>query len=190
MKKDAYVEYSRIAIISSLWAASEVFIGNMFHQLNLPFKGMMLTVVPCFLLAFAFFYLKKPSSIMKVGITVAVVRMLLSWKFNPNIAMSILCQSAAFYISIKLLGKNLLSSAIGGMLAQSWTYFQSYFFRMVFMGYNLEKILEHIRKIEIIQPIIEKVVLVFVVLWLIHVIPGIIAGLCGFKAGKNLSSEK
>lgn len=190
MKREFYTEYSRIAIIAALWAASEVFLGNYLHQLNLPFKGMILTLVPCFLLSFSYFFLNKPASVIKIGVTVAIVRMLLSWKFNPNIAISIIMQSIAFYIVIRIMGKNLISAIAGGILAESWTFFQSYFFRVVFMGYNLDEIIENLKKIDFLQPIIDKLVLVFIVLWFIHIVPSLFASVAGINVGKRLSGEK
>ncbi len=190
MNRDKVVEYSRIAVFSGLWALSEVLVGNYFHQLHVPFKGMWLTLVPCFLLSVAVFFFKQKLSILKTGIVVALIRTLISWKFNIFVTLSIFMQGLLIYLTYQIFGKNIGSGMIAGILAQGWTFFQSYFFRVAFYGAQLDDIIKRIMEIEFFQRFSQQIFLLFIILCLIHIIPGLIAGILGFKTGKKLADEK
>jgi|GEM_PF-7036092 len=190
MNRDKVVEYSRIAVFSGLWALSEVLVGNYFHQLHVPFKGLWLTLVPCFLLSVAVFFFKQNLSILKTGIVVALIRTLISWRFNIFVTLSIFVQGLLIYLVYQIIGKNFTAGIIGGMLAEGWTFFQSYFFRVVFYGAQLDDIIKRVMEMGFFQRFSEQIFLLFIILCIIHIIPGMIAGFLGFKTGKKLANEK
>ncbi|MFA5480643.1 MAG: hypothetical protein WC002_10410 [Candidatus Muiribacteriota bacterium] len=190
MDKTKIKEYSRIAVFAALWAASEVFLGNYLHSIRLPLKGMVLTSVPIFIFCIAVFYYKNPFSVIKTGIIVTVIRTVYSWHFNLNITLALFIQTILAFLCIFLLRKSKLTPLFIGILLQGWTFFQGYFYRVIFMGQDIVEVYEKAKTIPFFDIIISNILLVFTILYLIYTIPGIIAAYTGYFIGKELSEHE
>ncbi|MGM0608424.1 MAG: hypothetical protein ACQESP_08395 [Candidatus Muiribacteriota bacterium] len=189
MNKGKIKEFSKIAVFSSIWAVSEVFLGNYLHSVNLPMRGVILTALPVFLFSVGSFYFKTPLSPLKTGIIVALIRTIYSWKFNIFVTLAIMMQAVLANIILFLFSKSFFTPVLLGVFLQSWTYFQSYFMRVLFAGTDLKVVIDRVLDISFIQYFSSQIIIIFLIIYLIHILPGIVAGIVGYKIGKELSGN-
>jgi hypothetical protein len=190
MKKELIVEYSRIAIFAALWAVVEVFLGNYLHQIHLPFKGLVLTLTPIILFSVALFYLKGKFSVMYIGIVVALIRMVWSWKFNIFVILAIIMQALLANISVLIFRKSIITVICMGVLLESWTFFQRFFYRVIFMGSDLKSMFDTLKDYKVVADNLDNIVMLLIIIYILHIVPGMVAGVAGYITGRKLSENE
>jgi len=180
----------KAAILGSLWASFEIVLGNFVHSLRIPFGGQFMASLSVILLISAFQIWKQKGLIIRAGIICALMKLLTPGIkiFGPMIG--IFAEAALIELGIVLLGKNIAGYMLGGGFAIIWTLLQRIFNYLILYGMNLVLLYKQIYEYALkslpfssTSPWIPIIILI-----LIYMMMGAIAGYIGYLLGKK--SEK
>jgi hypothetical protein len=132
MKRQDFYISSYIAIFGSLWGASEITLGNLLHLFDVPFKGTVMSAIGCIICLVGSYLLpsKAKLPILSMGIIAMLIRLFSFGVFKIHIFVSMLVMSLLMQIVVSLLGYNLMSFIISGILVC----FAPYASALVFFG--------------------------------------------------------
>lgn len=136
MKRQDFYISSHIAIFGGLWGACEITLGNMLHLFNVPFKGTIMSAIGCIICLVGSYLLpsKAKFPILSMGIVAMLIRLLSFGVFKIHIFLSMLVMSLFMQIVVSILGSNLISFIVAGILACFAPYVLALFFFGLAMG--------------------------------------------------------
>jgi len=172
-----------IAVLAAVWAVSENVLGAQLHAMNIPFSGAFLTAVGVFLMVTCRSFVPKPGSVLTMGVVVALLRVLSIGAVVISPMIAIFMEALLVESVMTLGGTSIVTSSIGGMLAEAWTFVHPFVVQPLLFG--LSMLVIYARTISVgakvigIDPAnVVAIVLAFVVL---HAIAGLVAGVVGWR---------
>lgn len=181
-------KWLKASVLGTTWAASEIVFGSFLHNLRIPFSGNILTAIGLIILISASYKWKEKGLFWRAGIICAIMKTVSPSAviFGPMIA--IFTEALLLEISVILLGKNIFGFLLGSALAMSWVLVQRVLNFIIFYGSNIIDIYSNLMKMAEKQFHIETdmVWLPIIVLVIIHVFSGFLAGIIGVLSGKDI----
>jgi hypothetical protein len=137
MKRQDFYISSYIALFGGLWGATEITLGNLLHLFDMPFKGTIMSAIGCIICLVGSYLLpsKAKFPILSMGIIAMLIRLFSFGVFKIHIFISMLAMSLFMQLVVSLLGYNLLSFIIAGILVC----FAPYVSALVFFGLVMEQ---------------------------------------------------
>jgi len=173
-----------IAVLAAMWAVSETVLGGQLHALNIPFSGVVLTAIAVFLMITCRSLVPKIGSILVMGIVVALLRILSIGGVILSPTIAIIMQALLLELTMILSRRvTALSSSIGGMLAEFWTFFHPFIVQPLLFGLPMLTIYQKtiISGSQILGINPANVLVILAVLLIIHGIVGIVTGIVGWR---------
>jgi hypothetical protein len=132
MKRQDFYISSYIAIFGGLWGASEITLGNLLHLFDVPFKGTILSAIGCIICLVGSYLLpnKTKLPILSMGVIAMLIRLFSFGVFKIHVFVSMLAMSVFMQLAVSLLGYNLFSFILSGILVC----FAPYVSALVFFG--------------------------------------------------------
>lgn len=130
----------KASILGSIWAASEIILGSFLHNLQIPFKGNILTAIGFTLMISVSYRWKDKGLFWRSGLICAVMKTMSPSAviFGPMVA--IFAEALLLEISVRTLGRNAAGFLIGTSLAMSWILAQKIFNYILYYGFNIVEI--------------------------------------------------
>ena len=189
MNKDIW---TKAAVVGSLWASVEIIMGSFFHNLQLPFAGTLLAV---FTVTFVIAILQiwpERGLIWRAGIIAALMKSVSPSAIILGPMTGIFFEALLLEFFIFLLGRNLISYIVAGMMAVLSALFHKLITLLVIYGWDAVAILSNVYKFAMKQLSFTQVNPMDAV-WIlvsIYLILGTLSALMGFKIGKKAVEQK
>jgi len=172
-----------VAVLAAVWAVSENVLGAQLHAMNIPFSGAFLTAIGVFLMVTCRSFVPKPGSILMMGVVVALLRILSIGAVVISPIIAIFMEALLIELAMTFGGTSVVTSSIGGMLAEVWTFVHPFVVQPLLFGLSMLVIYGRTisvgSKILGIDPAnIVAIILAFVA---IHAIAGLVAGVVGWR---------
>ncbi len=136
-------EWLKAAVIGSIWASFEVVFGYFFHNLRLPFAGSFLTFWGIALMASFAEKWSGKRLFIKAGIISAIMRSMTPTSVILGPVIGIMLESVIFQTSINLLGKNILSYSVAGILSMLAAIMHKLVSILLIYGFDVVKVVEN-----------------------------------------------
>ncbi len=189
MKKDIWV---KAAVVGSLWASVEIIMGSFFHNLQLPFAGTLLAV---FTVTFVIAILQiwpERGLIWRAGIICALMKSISPSAVILGPMTGIFFEAVLLELFIFLLGRNLISYIIAGIMAVLSALFHKLITLLIIYGWDAVAILSNVYKFAMKQLSFTNVNPMDAV-WIlvsIYIILGLFASIMGYIIGQKAKSQK
>jgi nucleoside-triphosphatase THEP1 len=181
----------KASVLGTLWAASEIVLGSFLHNLRIPFSGNILAGIGIVLMIAVSYRWNEKGLFWRAGLICALMKTMSPSAviFGPMIA--IFSQGLLMEGSTRLLGRTMAGYLAGAALAMSWNFFQKIFNLWIFYGDNLVAIYTNLAEYARRQTGItsDLVWWPLLILLLLYVIFGIMAGIIGIRTGRRLLQE-
>ena len=189
MNKDIW---TKAAVVGSLWASVEIIMGSFFHNLQLPFAGTLLAV---FTVTFVIAILQiwpERGLIWRAGIIAALMKSISPSAVILGPMTGIFFEAVLLELFIFLLGRNLFSYVVAGMMAVLSALFHKLITLLIIYGWDAVAILSNVYKFAMkqlsftqVNPMDAVWILVSIYLFL-----GTLSALMGFRIGKKAVEQK
>ncbi len=180
----------RAAVVGGLWASIEIIIGSFLHNTRLPFAGSILAFAGTVLLIGFYQIWPYKGLILRAGLITAIMKSVSPSAIIFGPMTGILLEAILIELVLNLVGKNLISFMLAGILSISSALFHKIFSIIIFYGFNLVKIYVNIINFGLKQlgfrPASEFQILCFLLVFYISF--GILAGWLGALIGKKALS--
>ncbi len=189
MNKDIW---TKAAVVGSLWASVEIIMGSFFHNLQLPFAGTLLAV---FTVTFVISILQiwpERGLIWRAGIIAALMKSISPSAVILGPMTGIFFEAFLLEFFIFLLGRNIISYIIAGMMAVLSALFHKLITLLIIYGWDVVAILSNVYKFAMKQLSFTHVNPMDAI-WIlisIYLILGTFSALIGFKIGKKALEQK
>ena len=174
-------------MLGSVWAASEIVVGNFLHSMKIPFTGEIMTAFAIYLFSATGMKWKQAGIIWRAGLIAAVMRMMNPGVsiFGPVIGMSI--EALSIYIGVLIFGKNRLGFIVGGALALNMPLTQKIVNYLIVYGWDLITVFNKTANYIISSLKIKSVEPIHFILLMVAInsIVGILVAFAGCNAGSK-----
>lgn len=179
--------WQKAAVLGSVWAASEIVVGNFLHSMKIPFTGEIMTAFAIYLFSATGMKWKQAGIIWRAGLIAAVMRMMNPGVsiFGPVIGMSI--EALSIYIGVLIFGKNRLGFIVGGALALNMPLTQKIVNYLIVYGWDLITVFNKTANYIISSLKIKSVEPIHFILLMVAInsIVGILVAFAGCNAGSK-----
>ena len=134
----------KAAVIGSIWASFEIIFGSFFHSLRLPFAGTFLSFTSIVLLVSFSYKWNGKNLFLKAGIIAALMRSLMPTSIILGPLIGILIEAILFQTVLRLLGRNLFSFTLAGVLAMFSAIIHKVVSIILIYGFDIVKILKNL----------------------------------------------
>ena len=189
MNKDIW---TKSAVVGSLWASVEIIMGSFFHNLQLPFAGTLLAV---FTVTFVIAILQiwpERGLIWRAGIVASLMKSISPSAVILGPMTGIFFEAVLLEFFIFLLGRNLFSYVVAGMMAVLSALFHKLMTLLIIYGWDAVAILSNVYKFAMKQLSFTQVNPIDAV-WVlvsIYLILGTLSAMMGYKIGKKAIEQK
>ena len=191
MNKDIW---TKAAVVGSLWASVEIIMGSFFHNLQLPFAGTLLaTFTVVFVVAILQIWPER-GLIWRAGVICALMKSISPSAVILGPMTGIFFEAVLLEFFIFLLGRNIFSYIIAGMMAVLSALFHKLITLLIIYGWDAVAILSNVYKFAMkqlkftnVNPMDAVWILVSIYIGL-----GFVAAITGYIIGRkaNLKKEK
>jgi len=189
MNKDIW---TKSAVVGSLWASVEIIMGSFFHNLQLPFAGTLLAV---FTVTFVIAILQiwpERGLIWRAGIVASLMKSISPSAVILGPMTGIFFEAVLLEFFIFMLGRNLFSYVVAGMMAVLSALFHKLITLLIIYGWDAVAILSNVYKFAMKQLSFTQVNPIDAV-WVlvsIYLILGTLSAMMGYKIGKKAIDQK
>ncbi len=182
----------KASIVGANWAASEIILGSFLHNLNVPFKGSILTAIGLILMISVAQVWKDKGLFWRSGLICALMKTMSPSAviFGPMIA--IFMESLLLEFSVRISGRNTVGFIFGSILAMSWVFVQKIVNFIIYYGFSIVDIYSNLLKYAEKQLNIHfnTYWLPLLVLLGIYVLFGVFAAIVGIKISRSLDKRE
>ncbi len=191
-KKQLSEKWLKAAVVGSLWATVEIVLGSLLHNLKLPLAGSVLSFITVYLVISFFQVWKDHGLIWRAGLICALMKSISPSAIILGPMVGILSQAIILDMMIRLTGKNLFSYLVGGALAVFSALAQKALTLLILYGWDFVLLLENMYFFAARQLRVEQLPpsWLLVLLSLVYLFSGALAGFMGFITGKNYVKEQ
>jgi hypothetical protein len=130
----------KAAVVGGLWASIEIIIGSFLHNTRLPFAGSMLAFAGTVLLIGFYQIWPHRGLIIRAGLITAVMKSVSPSAIILGPMTGIMLEAVVIELVIILLGNNLLSIMLAGILSVSSALFHKVVSLLILYGFDLIQI--------------------------------------------------
>lgn len=131
---DAPRLWPRAAAIGSLWAAIEITVGSLLHNLRIPFGGTLLAAGGVLLMTAALQRWQAPGLVWRAALIAALMKSISPSAVILGPMVGIFSEGVILFLAVSLLGRGPAGCLAGGALAVSWTLAQKILLLLVTYG--------------------------------------------------------
>jgi len=172
-----------IAVLAALWTASEDILGAQLHAMNLPLTGVPLTAIAVFLMVTGRGLVPKRGSTILMGIVVALLKIFSIGGVVLPPMIAIFMEALAVELTMTAGGVKQTTAAIGGMLAEMWSFVHPFVVPPLLFGVEMLEMYKRTvlsgSKLLGIDP--ANAIMIILVLVALHGVVGVVAGLVGWR---------
>ncbi len=171
-----------IALLATVWAAIEIQLGILLRTINTPFRGLILTFFALIILFLGRNMVPKRGVVFLMGLTAAFMKFLFlgGIAIYPVIAISI----ESFLVELCLFHKppGKLQFYLAGALGMGWSFLNPFLTKGLLAGWGILKVYQMlIENGASLLGIKQQAFGVFIMLFGLHLVLGVIAGIFGCK---------
>jgi len=172
-----------IAVLAALWTASEDILGAQLHAMNLPFTGIPLTAIAVFLMVTGRALVPKRGSTILMGIVVALLKIFSIGGVVLPPMIAIFMEALAVELTMTTAGVNQLTGAIGGMLAEMWSFVHPFVVPPLLFGADMLDMYDMVVSSgsKLLGIDLANAIVIILVLIVLHGVVGVVAGLVGWR---------
>lgn len=182
----------KASILGANWAASEIILGSFLHNLNIPFKGNILTAIGLILMISVAYKWKERGLFWRSGLICALMKTMSPSAVLLGPMVAIIMEALLLDISVRLLGRNMAGFFLGSALAMSWILTQKIINYIIYYGSNIVEIYANVLKYAE-----QQLNLQFDIFWLpvlillaVYVLFGLFAATVGVKMARSIASNQ
>ena len=190
-KKQLSEKWLKASVVGSLWATVEIVLGSLLHNLKLPLAGSVLSFITVYLVISFFQIWKTHGLIWRAGLICALMKSISPSAIILGPMIGILSQAIILDMIIRLSGRNLFSYLVGGALAVFSALLQKALTLLILYGWDFVLLLENMYFFAARQLRLEHLppALLLVLLSMIYLLSGALAGFMGFLTGRNYQKD-
>lgn len=185
-------KWLKATVLGSLWAAFEIIVGSLLHNLRMPFAGTFLSSFAVILLVSFYQLWKEKGIIFRAGMICAIMKSVSPSAviFGPMIG--ILSEAILLELLVLLFGRNIFSYIIGGGIAVLSALIHKAVNLIILYSFDLVKVYLNMfhyaeRKLNLPESSAFNLLLL---LSLIYFILGAASAIIGFFIGKRANATK
>ena len=177
----------KAAVVGGLWASLEIIIGSFLHNTRLPMAGTTLAVAGTVLLLGYYQLWPQKGLIIRAGLITAIMKSVSPSAVILGPMTGILLEAALIELIILLLGNNLFSYVIAGILSVSSALFHKLVSLLIFYGFDLIKVYLNIINFALKQLKVSEAAPIDVlgILLFVYLVLGTFAAIAGRYIGKK-----
>ena len=191
MDKSKKEVWLKATVIGSLWASIEIILGSFFHNLRIPLAGTWLTMISIvFIIAFLQIW-KDKGMLWRAGLICALMKSVSPSAILIGPMIGIFSEAILIDASTRVLGRNFMAYAIGGILAMLSTLMHKIVTLLIYYGFDIVQLIKNLYDFSVKQLGIpglkpEKALLVLLAF---YILLGIIAALFGYIIGRKATQK-
>jgi len=185
----------KAAVVGGLWASVEIIIGSFLHNTRIPFAGTFLAVAGTILLIGFYQIWPQRGLIIRAGLITALMKSVSPSALILGPMTGIFMEAALVELVIFVVGANLPSYVLAGILSVSSALFHKVVSMIIVYGFDLVKLYVNMINFALKQFRIEAAepLEIFGALLMVYAVVGTLAGWMGYVIGKKamkMSHEK
>jgi hypothetical protein len=184
--------WMRAAVAGGLWASVEIIVGSFLHNMRIPFAGSILAFNGTVLLLGFYTIWPYRGLVMRAGLITAIMKSVSPSAIILGPMTGILLEALLIEVAIALLGKNLISYMVAGILSLSSALFHKIISLIIYYGFNLVKIYVNMINFGLKQLHVREATDVQILWFLMafYVFFGVLTGWLGYLVGKKAGKIK
>ncbi len=182
----------KASILGANWAASEIILGSFLHNLNIPFKGNILTAIGLILMISVAYKWKDRGLFWRSGLICALMKTMSPSAVLLGPMVAIIMEALLLDISVRLVGRNLAGFFLGSALAMSWILTQKIINYIIYYGNNIVEIYANVLKYAE-----QQLNILFDIFWLpvmillaVYILFGLLAAVVGAKMARSIAGNQ
>jgi hypothetical protein len=177
----------KASVIGGLWASMEIIVGSFLHNTRLPFAGSILAFAGTILMIGFYQLWPQKGLIIRAGFITALMKSVSPSAIILGPMTGIFLEAALIELVLLLLGNNLLSVSVAGILSLSSALFHKIISVVILYGFDIIKVYVNIINFALKQFGVAEAqpVEILKALLLVYFIAGILAGITGYYLGKR-----
>ncbi len=186
-QKNLSDKWLKAAVVGSLWAAIEIIIGSLLHNLKIPLAGTTLSFITVFLIISFFQLWRENGIIWRAGLICALMKSISPSAIILGPMIGILSEALILEMAIRLAGKNPVAYAVGGAFAVFSALLQKAATLLILYGLDFVRLLENMTLFATRQLRMESLS-PSNLLWIlsaVYLLSGSIAGILGYGTGQR-----
>ena len=173
-----------LGLLATLWAVIEIELGLIFRAVQLPFFGVILTFCGFIVLLISRKYVMKRGTIIFVALTTAFLKLIYLGALSLLPVLAIISEGILLELFLwRVANPGRVHSIFAGILIFIWTFFYPFFALGILSGWEISRILQLIvgwgRLLLGISS--AQTTIIIVVVFGLHIITGITAGVISHK---------
>jgi hypothetical protein len=181
-----------IGVFGALWGAVETTIGSVFHTLNVPFSGVLLTAIGIAIALIGRLFVPQRGSVLFIGVVAAFLKMFSIGGIVILPVLGILIESLIAELVVSLRATAIRSTfVLAGSLAAFWPFVHPFLTQGILAGSGIVTI--YTRTIQngarLLGLPASAVLVVLAAVILIHLLVGAVAGLIAWDAGHVIAAR-
>ncbi|MDP2722982.1 MAG: hypothetical protein Q8O72_09510 [Bacteroidales bacterium] len=179
--------WTKAAVVGGLWASVEIIVGSFLHNTRIPFAGSFLAVAGTILLIGFYQIWPQRGLIIRAGLITALMKSVSPSALILGPMTGIFMEAALVELVIVLLGANLPSYLLAGIMSVSSALFHKIISLIIVYGFDLLKVYINMINFALKQFRIKEAepLEIFTALLIVYAIVGVMAGWMGTWVGKK-----
>jgi ABC-type thiamin/hydroxymethylpyrimidine transport system permease subunit len=181
-----------LGIFGALWGGVEISLGSLFHTLNLPMTGMLLSAIGLMVVLVGRYYVPRVGSTFFLGVIAALLKMLSLGGIVIWPMIAILMEALVAEIILTLFGKpSRVSFLVGGSLGVLYTLVHPFFSQGLLAGQGMVFVWELLveRGLQIFGLSMTAAWVVVGLYTLLHLVTGLLAGWLAWEIARALQGR-
>lgn len=180
-------EIAYIATFGAVWGGSEVTLGMILHNFNIPFAGLMLTFIGVTIALITVKLTNKKRALIYVAIIATILKMLSLTTVKLGPIVGIICSALIAQTVILIFNINLISFILAAGLMCCWPFVQLILGQLIIYTPKIfsvyENLLAHVGLKDL------KLWMLIILILILHFIVGSIAGILSWNLSKILLKQ-
>lgn len=179
--------WQKAAIPGGLWAASEIILGSLLHNMRIPFSGTILATISVGLVIGCYQIWPFRGLIWRAGLIAAIMKSVSPSHLILGPMIGIFTEAVVIDIALRIIGNNLAGAVTGGILALLSTILHKAVNLLIMYGWNIFIVYIHLYQWAGSGLGVEKADPVWIISLLagFYIALGTIAAVIGFSAGRS-----
>jgi hypothetical protein len=180
-------EIAYIAVFGALWGTSEVTFGLVLHNFNIPFSGLLLTLIGIFISLTCVKLTNKKRALIYTALIAAVLKMLSFTTIKLGPIIGIVTAAGIAQIVILIMDISFLSYIIAGGLMACTPFLQFIIGHSIIYSPKIFDIYQDFLGILGLKNL--EITVIFIIILIFHLILGVIAGFSAWKFSVFLTNR-
>ncbi len=179
-------KWMKAAVVGSLWAAVEIILGSLLHNMRIPLAGSLLSFATVYLVISFYQLWPLPGMIWRAGLICALMKSISPSAIVLGPMIGIFSEALLLEVVIRLLGSNPVAFLLAGALAVFSALVQRAFSLLVLYGWDIVVLLENMVDFAVSQTGFSAISAPGLLLLLagIYLGAGAVAAWLGYRAGR------